>query len=216
MKKILLPTPLRPRLLRRMIELAVLIVLLAGSLVAHTYVKADRRQLITQQASQSQEPEAALKQASLQYELREQTQGLAELNTVLISPDQIGDFIGHLEQTAARHDVRLSIPTVKEARRTDARGKVIPSSGPLIDIGLSIVAVGTPPALLNFVHDVELAPYLVTFTEWEVNTTASTPLGFSATEPAAAPAAEEETTAVPAVSVLNAEAILSVKNDRSP
>lgn len=128
--------------------------------------EAARQLIASRRSALAHQPSQQLSVVSLQSELNRRQEDLRRLRQYLISRDGLDGFVSRLEAEAKRTQVELVIPTVAE-RADDAIGT-------LLDVEFRLTASGQPEQLLQFVHRVELLPYLLSLESWSIKTDVAT------------------------------------------
>lgn len=114
-------------------------------------------------------PEVAARQAALEAEVEKRARDVERVEAFIITKEQLARLVGEIEDVGRELSVQVSIPTVEEKQLLNDQGAPTPPTGPLVDVRLKIVAVGSPKKLLSFLHALEHMQKLVYFESWRLD-----------------------------------------------
>jgi len=206
---------LRNQLVLRGVEGALLLGVLVGAVLGYRFVHEARLAIAQEESALSAEPQYFLALSTLQEELRGRNRDIERIVQLALAPNDIVAFIDTVEKMAGARHLQLKVSDIGEVELRNDIGEVIPQTGPFRSIHLTIKGQGEGRDLVEFVHELEYSPYLVTLPHWRVSY-----------DPAAAIAAQQADaareidavaagkSAPPAPVELTAEILLLVHNEK--
>lgn len=214
MRDLLRHPDLRRSIILRSLESILLLLVVAAGAVGYGKVKATLAAVERQQAAIAARPEYLLRLATIQTQLRDRSPDSKRILQLILDPADIVGFIAGIEATADRHQVVLAVPSINEVKILNAAGLPIDPTGPFRSIQLSINAVGKPSDLLEYVHELEYGPHLVTLPKWSITVGAATPVAFSSSNATRLAGGAPASALAPPPGKLEAEVILLVHNEK--
>ena len=159
-------------------------------------------------------PQYLLRLSSVQQELRGRSPDIERILRLVGDSQAIVGFIEELEETAQGRRVVLEVPSINEVQEVDETGQLVELRGPFRSISLTIAAHGRAEDLLQYIHDVEHAPHLVSLRDWNITAAlAAVPVAAAAPDTRQAGSTAQSTVPV-RVGQLDAELILVVHNEK--
>lgn len=107
-------------------------------------------------------PQIESQAVALKMDLEKNDDAIKKVQALIPSKDELNVFIEQLSGSAQDLGVNLTVPTVEEKTTLDARGLPVTAQGPLADIHMQLVGSGDADALVQFLHVLETAPFVVT------------------------------------------------------
>ncbi len=214
MKELWANKEVRRLLLYRFLEVGVVIVIIALCVWGYNKTRQTQRAAATEQARLAMRPQYLVRLSTVQQELRGRTPDLDRILQLIKSSQEIVGFIEELEETAKDYKVILEVPDIAEVQRLDEAGVPVVEGGPFRSISLTISAQGRAEDLLQYIHDVEHAPHLVSLRDWNITVDSVTESSVSSGLGAREVGSAGSTPAPRKTSQLDAELILVVHNEK--
>lgn len=201
-------TTIRPILMRRLLELTLIAILIVAIVMAYQLTKSQRQHVRRLEQAQAEQPRLVAERMKQEKVLATHHAELARLEQQLLSYEAVGQFIELLEKQATARQIALKVPEIKELVEVSENGTPIERTGPIYEIDVTLLAIGSPIELVQFLYELEHAPYLARVVDWRLDMTGREVPGVigHATSPEA-----EQKIAGPQ-SVLDAHLILGVSN----
>lgn len=152
------------------IEVTVFVLVIAGMFWAWSILTNYRESVLGQALVLERRPEEQISFASVQAEINRRQDDFETVRSLIVERNDLGEVIGSIERVAGTSNVLVSLPEVEERQLVDESGTIVPPSGPIQEVRISIVASGDPRDLLDFIYRVENLPYLVWFEGWRLDT----------------------------------------------
>ena len=132
-----------------------------GLYVAHVQVVELKNKQAEDVARLERVPQLELEIANQQADFDKRAFDITRIQDLLIGRNDIPSVVASIEQEGASQGVSVTVPEITEIQQVDAKGKVLPPSGPTQDIGIKVSAQGDPDAIITFVHLIEHLPHLL-------------------------------------------------------
>lgn len=212
--------PLRPFVIRRLVEVIVFIgVLTAASIGQHYFMQAKVQYLATQEVI-TQQPEHAAYLVQVRKTIAERLPDIARINQLIVNRSEIHSFLEFIETTALTTKVTVEVNSIHEEKVAAPTTNEEPLF-PEVQIGfevvrLTVISRGAPKQLFEFLHRLEHSQYLAIVPNWRVTATATgdqsgaksrTPAGIGAPPGAGTSSSREES------GQMQADVILIVRTD---
>lgn len=139
--------------------LAVLI-LAAGTAWAVFTVREVRHEVYRYDQTLGRLPEKRLKILALESSLNERRHDVERLRSFVVQRDAVGEVVGLLQANAGKRGIDLRVLKIEEDEE--------PAAGFFPAARLQISGFGRPERLLEFLHEVEHAPYLLDWEKWRI------------------------------------------------
>lgn len=150
------------------IRLLLVLALLTGAGYGWQFVQGKRNEVIASRLTLERRPALRSHYASQEAELRRRQDEITQIQSLVISRDNVGQVVGEIERTAGSAGATLQIPKVEEKFVQDEKGQPILPAGPLFDVRIKLVANGQPKQLLNLLYAIEHMPYLLYLESWDL------------------------------------------------
>lgn len=151
----------------RVLEVVAILLLAAALWWLAGMVGDVRRELARRHATLARVPQRVAALAGAQATLEARTHDIERLEAFTVSRQGLGQVIAAMEEAAGRRQVDLEVTRVQEVTVEGPAGEEVASlEGPLADVRLAVVAIGKPEQLLQFIHELEHLPYLLTIPSW--------------------------------------------------
>jgi hypothetical protein len=188
--------PQRSIMIWRLVELFVILILIAGTVILFSIVQKSRDEL----RMNLNNPTANSQRAILERDLVTNQKTLSKVDKLAPVPDDVAVFVTQLQLLGAQRNSTVNVADIQE-EKTNTNGATSPTPRPspdfpIVPILLHVTAVGAPNDLLALLHDFEYMPYLVEAPNWTLQVMQPGSLGQSqgpavgegdATAPACAP-----------------------------
>ena len=152
---------LKKILVGRIVGIVAVAVLIGAIFVLADRVQEVRRSLLMKQSLLEGSLKTAVYQASLQDQLIEYEADITRVEGMMPIQDEIGMIISYIEAEAKKNNITVKVPIVGEEFVYDKNGDKIEPMGSARAVRMQIQARGDPIALINFMHSIEHAPFLL-------------------------------------------------------
>lgn len=213
MKKIWAQQGVRRLLLYRLFEVCAVLLIIFATIMAYGLTRRAQIEVETEQKHLVNRPHYLLQLTTVQQELRGRMPDLERVLRLIHNPQDIITFIEDMEETAAGYNIDVEVPSINEVKELDEAGVPIEERGPFRSISLTIHGQGKTENLLQFLHEIEHAAYLVSLKDWSIAAQSVTVSPAPVTAGAREVGGGSSVLALPKVGQLDAEFILVVHNE---
>ncbi len=161
------------------IKIAILVLLIIGIWYLNRLVHEKQVLVFLAHQQLDQKSELSSQAVAIKQEIKKQTADLQQITSLTPPKDQLNMLIAQIGDEARRKGIDLTVPIVEEAVVLDEAGQKTTASGPIVNVKLKLVGVGSPAALVQFLHVIETQPYLIEVQDWHItsDTKIITPAG---------------------------------------
>lgn len=165
---------LRYLMLQSVLSAALIAVLLGAMSWALPHLRQSRDALQRQTQQAAVVPDVTFQERSLAATVAAHAHDVARIQSYLPTQDALPNVIAVLEETAVGRQVHIQVPDISAVEEVDENGEPVASPGPYHTVRLTVHGTGQPEGLLQFLHDLEHMPYVLTVAEWQLQAAAPT------------------------------------------
>lgn len=151
------------------IKIAMLLVAVTGLTYVHYSITGLRREVAQQQSTLAEKPDQIFYEAALEAELSKHAFDITRINAYVPPREEIINVIATIEAEGQAHSAAVTIAEIKEKLVLDAANKPVPATGPVEDVIIELVAIGSPTNLMNFLHGLDHLPYVLHVESWHLS-----------------------------------------------
>ncbi|MCH8748296.1 flagellar biosynthetic protein FliO, partial [Patescibacteria group bacterium] len=144
-------------------------------------------------------------------ELRNSQERIQRLDDLIVTRAEVGVVVSTLEGLATDAVVALQIPTITEVvdETTVPPQERVPGS--FVEAEIKLIAVGAPEKLVQFLHAVEHAPWLLAVPSWTIKSSNTAVPGIVPVAPAGLPSGQAIIPVPASTGLLEASVLLVLK-----
>ena len=201
----------RKILLLRLGEGVLLITLLVAAWYVYGFTVTIRDMVYQQEQELVEAPEQVLRELAQLNELRNSQERIQRLDDLIVTRAEVGVVVSTLEGLATDAVVALQIPTITEVVDEATAAQQESVSGSFVEAEIKLIAVGAPEKLVQFLHAVEHAPWLLAVPSWTIKSSNTAVPGIVPVAPAGLPSGQAIIPVPDSTGLLEASVLLVLK-----